>query len=156
MPVPSVPGVGQSRRHGAVTGKDAAIKQFQHYSAAPAASAPISAEARVLYERVTPDEAREARIHPKLSPELAELVKMKEVPKDYSKGKVTVIEGKITVQVWVTTMNDDVLKKLEQVGLKITFKAATGKMVIGEVSVEKIEELSKLNEVRLIEPFAAG
>jgi Ca-activated chloride channel family protein len=94
-----------------------------------------------------------AAIARKLSPDLYELVRKKDKPRNYSKGKVTVKDGKLTVQVWLTRISDDILKKLKEKGLKISFKASTGKLVIGEVELEKLEELSKVKEIRLIEPF---
>ena len=91
----------------------------------------------------------------RLSPELVELLAMKEKPKAYSKGKVNVKNGEVAVQVWLDRSGDELLKLLEEKGLKITFKAATGKMVIGVISVERLEDLAKIPDVRLIEPFTA-
>jgi hypothetical protein len=91
----------------------------------------------------------------RLSPELVELLAMKEKPKAYSKGKVNVKNGEVAVQVWLDRSGDELLKLLEEKGLKITFKAATGKMVIGVIAVERLEDLAKIPDVRLIEPFTA-
>jgi Ca-activated chloride channel family protein len=91
----------------------------------------------------------------KFAPELVELLGMKEKPKAYSKGKVNVKNGEVAVQVWLDRSGDELLKLLEEKGLKITFKAATGKMVIGVISVERLEDLAKIPDVRLIEPFTA-
>jgi len=99
---------------------------------------------------------KEAELVSKLSPELLELTKMKDKPKTYSKGKVNVKEGKVAVKVWVNRANEETLKLLEDKGLKITFKASTGKMVIGEISVERLEDLAKVPDVSLVEPFSAA
>src|SRR5208283_2075630 len=90
----------------------------------------------------------------KLSPDLVELIGMKEKPQTYSKGKITMKNREVTIQIWLNRSGDEISKLLEEKGLKMTFKAATGKMVIGTISMERLEELAKLNEVRFIEPFA--
>ncbi|MBI5572706.1 MAG: VWA domain-containing protein [Desulfomonile tiedjei] len=107
----------------------------------------------VLVER---EERKVAALERKLSPDLAALVALKEKPKDYAAGKVIVKDGKTTVQVWVAKTTDEVLKKLKAAGLEVSFTASTGKMVIGLIAVDKLEELAKIPDVRLIEPVAAG
>lgn len=99
---------------------------------------------------------KQAAVDRKLSSDLLALLKMKTVPKDYTKGKVTVKNGKITVKVWLKRSTDDLLKQLKAQGLKITFKAATGKMVIGEIAVDKLKELATIDLVRLVEAFTAS
>jgi hypothetical protein len=92
----------------------------------------------------------------KLSADLLPLLEMKDRVKDYSKGKVVVKDGKITLQVWLTKASDEVLKKLKDLGMEISFNAATGKMVIGTIDVEKLKDLAQIPEVRLIEPFTTA
>jgi Ca-activated chloride channel family protein len=91
----------------------------------------------------------------KLSPELRALLKLKKTG-DYTEGKVSVREGKVTVQVWISQGAEQIIKKLEQAGLKISFKASTGKAVIGLIEVEKLENLVNLPEVTLVEPLPVG
>lgn len=93
------------------------------------------------------------RASSKLAPEFAALMGMKEGSKDYEKGGVTVKDGQVTVRVWLYRGDTDVLKLLEDQGLTITFKASTGKMVIGTIPVAKLEEVAKIQGVRFIEPF---
>ena len=45
------------------------------------------------------------------------------------------------------------MKKLEELGLKISFKASGGKLVIGSIDVKKLLELVKIPQVRLVEPL---
>ncbi|MFC1834957.1 VIT domain-containing protein [Thermodesulfobacteriota bacterium] len=99
---------------------------------------------------------KEAMVLYRLSQELRDLLKRKGKIKDYSKGKVVVKDGKVMVKVWLTKTSDEILKKLKEAGLEISFKATTGKMVLGIVPVEKLKALSKINAIRLIEPFSAG
>jgi Ca-activated chloride channel family protein len=89
----------------------------------------------------------------KFPPELLELVRMKEKPQNYSKGKLTVKNSEVAVQVWINRPGDEILKLLQAKGLKITFKASTGKMVAGVISIERLEDLATIPEVRFVEPF---
>jgi Ca-activated chloride channel family protein len=120
------------------------------------------AESKKADRRVLGDYSREsepmkqAAVDRKLSSDLLALLTMKTVPKDYSKGKVIVKNGKITVKVWLKRTTDDLLKQLKEKGLKITFKASTGKMVVGEIAVDKLKGLAAIDLVRLIEPFSAS
>jgi Ca-activated chloride channel family protein len=121
----------------------------------PQNSAPAKTVAPDGDEGIQPKRMLEANlVIPKLSPELAALLEIKERPQTYAKGKVSVKNGEVAVQVWVDKSGDATLKLLEDKGLKITFKASTGKMVIGVISVGKLEDLATIEAVRLIEPFA--
>ncbi len=101
-------------------------------------------------------DSKTAALQRKVSAELLPLLAMNEKVKDYSKGKVVVKDGKITLQVWLTKSTDEVIKKLKELGLDVSFQASTGKMVIGTIAVEKLKDLAQIPEVRLIEPFAAA
>ncbi len=61
----------------------------------------------------------------------------------------------MAVKVWLNRHDDKLMKLLEEKGLEISFKASTGKMIIGYVLVEKLKDLIAIPEVRFIEPFAA-
>ncbi len=92
----------------------------------------------------------------KLSPELRAIVERKDQRTTFTEGKVAVKDGKATVKVWLTATTEEVTKKLKELGLEISFNALTGKMVIGVISLEKIPELAKVAEVKLIEPVSAS
>ncbi len=139
----SAPGAPMSVTAGAIK-RDARIERFNRHKS----------KSQLSYEA---DASRRAASVPsKLSPELAELLKMKDKPKNWTKGTVTVKDGKVTVQVWLKRAGDKTLKKLKDLGLEISFTAATGKMVIGSIAVEKLKALSEIDEVRLVEPFAVS
>jgi hypothetical protein len=93
----------------------------------------------------------------RMAPELSELVKLMKGKgtKDFKHGALSVEQGRVLVQVWLESTSEASLKKLETMGFKISFKATGGKMVIGSIEVEKLEELAKLPEVKLIEPVKA-
>ena len=72
------------------------------------------------------------------------------------KKDIFIKDGKIVVKVWLTRINDEVLKQLKDKGLKVSFSAASGKLVIGEIAVDQLEKLSRIEHVRLVEPFTSA
>jgi hypothetical protein len=90
----------------------------------------------------------------KLSKDLRELVKAyreKGNPSELTIGKLKVVEGTITVQVMLTGTTENILQKLKDAGMEIQFKASAGKTVIGTISMEKLEEMARIPEVRFVE-----
>src|SRR5262249_23698181 len=61
-------------------------------------------------------------------------------------------QGKVTVKIWLTNLSARALKKLKAAGLEITIQHQTSKIVIGRIDMKKLEELTKLDFVKLIEP----
>lgn len=67
-------------------------------------------------------------------------------------GKIKVVAGKVEVRVQVTSLTDEVIKKLTELGFTELARAKSVKLLIGTIDVTKLEELAKLAEVRRIEP----
>ena len=67
-------------------------------------------------------------------------------------GKIKVVAGKVEVRVQVTSLTDEVIKKLVELGFTELARAKSVKLLIGTIDVTKLEELVKLAEVRRIEP----
>lgn len=101
-------------------------------------------------------DARTAALRGKLAPELRALLDLKGHVTDYSQGKVTVKDGKIAIQIWLTKASDEVLNKLKDKGLDISFSAVAAKMVIGVIAVDKLAELAEIQEITRIEPLPVG
>ena len=122
--------------------------------AVPLEEAP-SLEREADESRVAKDEPEKktAALRQKLAPELKALVEKKGKIGDFSDGKVTVKDGKVTVKVWLTRVSDDLIELLKKEGLEVSYKATSAKMVIGTIEVEKLEALAKLESVRRIEPL---
>jgi Ca-activated chloride channel homolog len=125
-------------------------------SAAPHEEALLEGEITHKDASVDKGQLRTAAAVNKLVPKLRALTERKERPKDFTEGGVTVKDGKITVQVWLTTATDEVLKKLKEAGLEVLFTATTGKMVLGAVDIDRLAKLAEITEVRLIEPSPVG
>ncbi len=135
------------------------FRQERKAPAAPAEAVVSSREAdsvTVMKDEKEKGSGKTAALHQKLAAELRALLERKDAVKNYTQGKVTVKDGKTLVQVWLTKSSDEVLKKLKECGLEVSFTATTGKMVIGEIAVDKLLDLAKIQEVRLIEPASVG
>lgn len=98
--------------------------------------------------------ADESPLSQKLAPALRALLQLKEGGPGYTGPKVEVKDGKINVQVWINDATEKTLKQLGEVGLQISFKAATGKTVVGTIAVDNLETLVKLSIVRFVEPLS--
>ncbi|MEO8324947.1 MAG: VIT domain-containing protein [Nitrospirota bacterium] len=61
-----------------------------------------------------------------------------------------VTDGKVLLQVWLTDTNLETLEKLKALGFEVVAQPNTGNLVIGRLSVEKLEAFSKLSVVRYI------
>lgn len=92
----------------------------------------------------------------KLSAELRSLLSQTRPGETSVRGGVRVKDGKVTVQVWISQASEELFKLLEKKGLKISFKASTGKTVIGEISVDDLKNLVSLPQVSFIEPLPLG
>jgi Ca-activated chloride channel family protein len=90
----------------------------------------------------------------KFSKELQELLAMKDMPSNYTKGKIVVKDGQLNVQIWLSRSTDEIIKKLEEKGFKIKFRASTGKMIVGVISLKQVADLEKIPEVIFVELFS--
>ena len=60
--------------------------------------------------------------------------------------------GKAEVQVWLTDKTPASLAKLKELGFEVVLDAKTSNLIIGRVSVEKIEALARLSIVKYVSP----
>ena len=67
-------------------------------------------------------------------------------------GKIEVKNGRVEVRIQLTSLSDESLEKLKQLGVKILAEAKTAKLVIATVDVSQLEDLAKLDEVVRVEP----
>ena len=125
-------------------------------SAVPHEQALLEREISHRDPSVDKEHLKTASVMNKLAPELRAIAERKDGVKNFTEGKMTVKDGKITVQVWLTRATDEVLKKLKEAGLEVLFTATTGKMVLGAMEVDRLAKLAEIAEVRLIEPAPAG
>ena len=63
--------------------------------------------------------------------------------------------GKAEVQVWVTEKSPEVLAKLKELGFEVLLDAKSAKLIIGRLSIDKLEALADLKFVRYVAPQAS-
>jgi Ca-activated chloride channel family protein len=61
-------------------------------------------------------------------------------------------DGKAELQVWLTDKSDDALAKLKELGFEVVLDPKSAKLVIGRLSIEKLEALAELKFVRYVAP----
>lgn len=60
--------------------------------------------------------------------------------------------GKAEVQVWLTEKTPEALAKLKELGFEVVFDAKSTKLVIGRLSIDKLEALADLKFVKYVTP----
>jgi len=91
----------------------------------------------------------------KLAPELhglAEKVAKQGTAGNLTVGKIRVKAGRVEIRVQLTSLDDDVIKKLKKLGFKKLAEAKSVKLLIGTINVKQLEALAKLPEVRRVTP----
>jgi Ca-activated chloride channel family protein len=63
-----------------------------------------------------------------------------------------VADGKAELQVWLTDTSEATIEKLRKLGFEVVLAPKSAKMVVGRISVDKLEALAKLAEVRYVTP----
>jgi len=60
--------------------------------------------------------------------------------------------GKAEVQVWLTEKSDEAKAKLKELGFEVVLDAPNSKLIIGRLSIDKLEALAKLKFVKYVAP----
>jgi len=61
-------------------------------------------------------------------------------------------DGKAEVQVWLTDKSEEAMAKLKALGFEVILDPKSSKLVIGRVTIEKLEALADLSFVRYVSP----
>jgi hypothetical protein len=67
-------------------------------------------------------------------------------------GNVKVRGGRVEVRIQLTSLSDEVLAKLKELGFKELGRAKSVKLLIGTINVQQLEALAKVGEVRRVDP----
>ncbi|HEX8853039.1 MAG TPA: hypothetical protein VF754_06105, partial [Pyrinomonadaceae bacterium] len=103
---------------------------------------------------ITPEEAQRQKQLAKLHASVAAVVERlrnKEAQASADEAKF-VRDGRAEVQVWLVEKTPEVLEKLKALGFEVVLDPQSSKMVIGRIALEKLSELTELDEVRYISP----
>ena len=116
----------------------------------------VSATTQSLYKVATEPEAKDAlaSIRQKLQPSVLrviERVAKKEALTSADEGGF-VRNGKAEVKVWLTDNSPEVLAKLKELGFEVVLEVKTSKLIIGRVSIDKLQTLAEQNFVKYISP----
>jgi hypothetical protein len=130
-------------------------------SNAKAASPPKASNAMVLAEAddevlkvYSPAEQRIADLRAKLHPSLFAVVdRLKNKNPIVSPDEIKFVhDGKADIQIWLTEKSDENLAKLKELGFEVVLDPKSARMVIGRLSIEKLEALADLKFVRYASP----
>jgi len=61
-------------------------------------------------------------------------------------------DSKAELQVWLTEKSTEAMTKLKEMGFEVVLDQKTSKLVIGRLSIEKLEQLADLKFVRYVSP----
>ncbi len=61
-------------------------------------------------------------------------------------------DGKAEIQIWLTDKSEETLAKLKELGFEVVLDPKTTKLIIGRLSIEKLEALAELKFIRYVAP----
>jgi hypothetical protein len=114
----------------------------------------IDADPREPMKVLSPAEEKRARLQARLHPSILAVVdRLKSNSTNAGADEVKFIrEGEAEIQIWLTDKSAESLAKLKELGLKIVLDPKSAKLVIGRLSIEKLEALAELKFVRYVSP----
>lgn len=109
----------------------------------------VEAPARIL----SPAEKRRAELQAKLHPSVLAIIdRLKSQSAPAAAEARFVRDGKAEVQIWLTDKSEAVLAQLKALGFEVVLDPKTSKLIIGRLSIVKLEALSDLKCVRYVGP----
>ncbi len=90
-----------------------------------------------------------AKLHPSV---LAVIKRLKEKQQPGSDEASFIREGKAELQIWLTDKSEETLTQLRKIGFEVLLDAKGTKVIIGRLSLNRLEELAKINAVRYVAP----
>jgi len=90
------------------------------------------------------------KMHPSVFAVVERLRKQEIIPS--ANEAAFVRNGKAEVQVWLMDKSDANKAKLKELGFEVVLDPASSKLIIGRISIEKLEALAKLDFVRYVSP----
>jgi Ca-activated chloride channel family protein len=103
-------------------------------------------------DNLTEAQRKEILVQRKLAKALQSLTDKLDGQGNYRAGNVIVRDGKVTVAVYLSKLDDEVRKALRAAGLTIELESAPAKMVLGTIAVDKLDELALVDAVRSVDP----
>jgi len=116
----------------------------------------VKDEAVTRVRAKTPEEKRLDELRLKLNPNLVNIV-VRLRNKNSTPGPDEsrfVRDGKAEVQLWLIERTAEAVAKLKELGFEVILDQKTSKLLIGRVSIEKLEALADLSFVRYVSPHS--
>lgn len=104
--------------------------------------------------KLTPEEESREQVRAKVHPSIFAIVSRlsrKEASPSADEAKF-VHDGTAELQVWLADKSEATMAKLKELGLEVVANPTSSKLVIGRLSIQKLEELAKLDFVRYVSP----
>jgi hypothetical protein len=122
--------------------------------AALAMTPTVLADADEASPVVSPQERRRellrSRVHPSI---FAVIDRLKNKDSKAGADEASFIrDGKAEVQIWLTDKSEETLAKLKELGFEVVLDPKTAKLIIGRLTIEKLEALMELKSVRYVAP----
>jgi hypothetical protein len=102
----------------------------------------------------SPEELKRRDLITKLHPQLLAVVdrlKKKDIRPGTDEAKF-IRDGKAEIQIWLTDKSEETLAKLKELGFEVVLDPKSAKLLIGRLSIEKLEALAELKSIRYVAP----
>ena len=103
---------------------------------------------------LSPEEKKRVELQSRLHPSILAVVdrlKARNANAGVDEAKF-IRDGKAEIQIWLTDKSAENLAKLKELGFELVLDPQSAKLVIGRLSIEKLEALADLNFVRYVAP----
>ena len=101
----------------------------------------------------SPAEKRRAQLQTRLHPSLLAVVdRLRDMRAPAAEEAKFVRDGKAEIQIWLTDKSVENLAKLKELGFEVVLDPTSARLVVGRLSIEKLEALAELNFVRYVSP----
>jgi hypothetical protein len=105
---------------------------------------------RILSPEERQREQLRARLHPSILA-VVDRLKTKSANPGADEAKF-IRDGKAEIQIWLTDKSAETLAKLKELGFEVVLDPKSAKLIIGRLSIEKLEALAELKFVRYVAP----
>ncbi|MGH9930882.1 MAG: VIT domain-containing protein [Pyrinomonadaceae bacterium] len=141
---------------GSGTGRGIGVGGSATPNASPPMRAMIAADAAEPLPVLSPEEKKRAELQARLHPSILAVVdRLKNKNPIAGAEEVKFVrDGKAEIQIWLTEKSAETLAKLKELGFEVMLDPKSAKLIIGRLSIEKLEALSELKFVRYAAPQA--
>ncbi|HUS11876.1 MAG TPA: VIT domain-containing protein [Pyrinomonadaceae bacterium] len=102
---------------------------------------------------ISPEERKRQQLRARLHPSILALIDRLKTTSAAGADEATFVrDGKAEIQIWLTDKSDETLAKLKELGFEVILDPKSAKLIIGRLSIEKLEALGQLNSIRYVAP----